>query len=307
MDIIVIFNQMIILFLMMLLGFILFKVDIMDPGFNKRLTKILLNVSVPCMILSSVLEQTGERDISAVLTIFVIAVATYLVLPVIAYLMLYLFRVPKKDKGIYMIMTVYSNVGFMGFPVIQALLGLTAVFYAAIFNVVFNLSIYTIGIVMVHMGRTEKAPLRFKTLLSPGILLSVLAIIVYFLNIDAPYVISRTLSSVGALTVPLAMMIIGATLATMNFKELFDDLRIYPYILFRQIILPLIGFVILKMTVKDTFILGISAVLLMMPVANTAVLYANEYGCDEKLAAKAVFLSTLISVITIPLLVSICF
>ncbi len=310
MDSSVILNQMIILFLMMLIGLILFKLDIMNAEFNKRLTKILLNVTVPSLILHSVLAQTGERDTSAVITIFVVTLITYLILPLIAFALLWIFRVPPQDRGIYMVMTVYSNVGFMGFPVIQALLGSTAVFYAAIFNIVFNLSIYSIGVIMMHKfsaSGDEKTTMNLKKLLNPGILFSLLSVIVYFLNVDAPFVIVETVGYIGSLTVPLAMMIVGATLANMKLKELFEDLRIYPYALVRQLVLPLLYFGVLKLTVKDSFVLGILAVLLMMPVANTAVLYANEYHGNEKLAAKVVFLTTLLSVVTIPLLVYICF
>ena len=306
MDIMVILNQMIILLLMMLLGAILYRIGIVNMDFNKRLTKILLNITMPSLILDSVVKQTGERDLSAVALVFVIAVVTYLLLPAIAFLFVWVCQIPMEDKGLYLFMTVYSNVGFMGFPVLQALLGSTAVFYAAIFNIVFNLSIYTHGIIMIHYGRPEKAPLNIKSLFSPGFLFSVIAIILYFTDLKVPYAISQTLDSVGSLTVPLAMMIIGATLATMNLKELFDDWKLYPYALFRQIVLPVTCFFLLKLCIRDTFILNISAILLMMPVANTAVLYATEYGGNEKTAAKAVFFTTILSVITIPLLIYLC-
>lgn len=287
----------------MLLGAILYRVNIMNEDFNKRLTKILLNVTMPALILDSVLKQTSTRDFSAVALVFVIAIVTYLLLPAISFLFVWVCKIPMEDKGLYVFMTVYSNVGFMGFPVLQALFGSTAVFYAAIFNVVFNLSIYTHGIIMIHYGRPEKAPFNLKSLISPGFLGSVVAIVLYFTDIKVPLAISKTLDSVGALTVPLAMMIIGATLATMNVKEIFDDWKLYPYALFRQIMIPITCFFILKVCIHDTFILNISAILLMMPIANTAVLYANEYGGNVKTAAKAVFFTTILSVFTIPALI----
>jgi predicted permease len=287
----------------MLLGAILYRVGVINEDFNKRLTKILLNVTMPALILDSVLKQTGSRDFSAVILIFAIAIVTYLLLPAISLLFVWVCKIPMEDKGLYIFMTVYSNVGFMGFPVLQALLGSTAVFYAAIFNIVFNLSIYTHGIIMIHYGRLVKAPLNWKSLISPGFLGSVVAIVLYFTDLKVPFAISKTLDSVGALTVPLAMMIIGATLATMNLKELFDDWKLYPYALFRQIVIPITCFFILKLCIRDTFILNISAILLMMPAANTAVLFANEYGGNEKTAAKAVFFTTILSVFTIPALI----
>lgn len=302
-DITVIINQMVILLLLMLLGVILCRVGIMNADFNKRLTKILLNVTTPALILSSVLTQTGERDISSVALVFAIAIATYILLPLISFVCVKLVRLPLKEQGLYMFMTVYSNVGFMGFPVLSALLGAKAVFYAAIFNIIFNLSIYTLGIVLIHYGQEAKAPLNFKSLFSPGVLLSVFSVIVYFFNVRLPYAVQTAIDSAGSLTVPLAMMILGATLATMNVRELFDDWKLYPYTLLRQLALPIASFFLLKLFVSDTFILNISTILLMMPVANTSVLYATEYGADKKTAAKAVFFTTIVSVVTIPFLI----
>ena len=307
MSVSVVINQMIILFLLMGLGYLLFKLRIMNRDFNKRITKILLNVTMPAMILSSVLNETGERDTKSVFTIFIIAIAAYTILPMIGFLLVSIFPFAKEQKGLYMFMTVYSNVGFMGFPVMNALFGSTAVFYAAIFNIVFNLSIYTFGIWLMNYGKKNQLALDLKTLLNPGLLLSLLSVIIYFFNPTIPSSISSTIDYIGNLTVPLAMMVIGATLATMNIRELFNDWRIYPYTFFRQFLLPLACFPILKLLIHDTFILGISFILIMMPIANTAVLYATEYQTDEKLAAKTVFFTTVVSIVTIPLLISICF
>lgn len=307
MDISVILNQMLILFFYIFLGVVLNRVHIINADFNQRLTKIVINVTMPCMILASVLSQTGARDMHALAILSVIAVCTYIILPVIAFLLVYVFPVSLARKGIYMFMTIYSNVGFMGFPVLNALYGSTAVFYAAIFNIVFNISIYTYGIIIMHYKKENtSAALSLKSLLSPGVSLSVLAVFVYIFQLPFPAPLTSALSTLGDMTVPLAMLIIGATLGTMNVKELFDDWKIYPYLLFRQFVLPLLFFPVLRIFIHDELILGVSFILLMMPVANTAVLFANLYDNDAKLAAKTVFFTTLLCIVSIPLLVWLC-
>lgn len=307
MDIRIICNQLLILFLYMLLGVVLNKVHIINHDFNQRLTKIIINVTMPFLILASVLKQEGERDTAALGAVAAVAVVTYIALPVLSFLLVQLFRVRTERKGLYMFMTIYSNVGFMGFPVLNALYGSTAVVYAAIFNIVFNLSIYTYGVIVMHYKKENaREALNLRSLLSPGISLSVFAILVYLFRIPFPAPLTQALSAVGDMTVPLAMVVIGATLGGMKLRELFDDWKLFPYVIFRQFLLPLAMFPLLRLFLHDRMILGISFILLMMPVANTAVLFANLYDNDDKLAAKAVFFTTLSCIATIPALVYIC-
>lgn len=307
MDIQVICNQLLILFLYMLLGVVLNKVHIINSDFNQRLTKIIINVTMPFLILASVLKQEGERDTAALGAVALVAVVTYIALPVLSYLLVRLFRVRPERQGLYMFMTIYSNVGFMGFPVLNALYGSKAVVYAAIFNIIFNLSIYTYGVIVMHYKRGgAKEALQLRSLLSPGISLSLVAILVYIFRIPFPAPLTDALSAIGDMTVPLAMIVIGATLGSMKLKELFDDWKLFPYVIFRQFLLPLCMFPLLRLFLHDEMILGISFILLMMPVANTAVLFANLYDNDDKLAAKAVFFTTLSCIVTIPALVYIC-
>lgn len=307
MDISVIFNQMLILFFYIFLGLLLNKINIINADFNKRITKMIIYVTMPCMILASVLKQEGTRDMQALKTVAVVAVATYLLLPIVSFLLVYLVPVKTERKGIYMFMTIYSNVGFMGFPVLNALYGATAVFYAAIFNIVFNVSIYTYGVILMHYKRKSAAgALNLKTLLGPGISLSVFAIFVYIFDIPFPAPLAEALTALGDMTVPLAMMVVGATLGTMKLKELAEDWKVYPYMLFRQFLLPLAAFPLLKLWIQDELILGVSFILLMMPIANTTVLFANLYDNDEKLATKGVFFTTLLCIVSIPLLAWLC-
>lgn len=307
MDIRVIVNQLIVLFIIICLGYALFKVNIMTEEFNKRLTRLLLDVTLPAMILASVLTRTERPEITTALTVFVIAAALYFaVLPLISLVMVKLLGIPKPQRGLYIFMNVFSNIGFMGFPVIDALYGSGAVFYAAVFNLIFNLSIYTIGVPIMRFGTGEKSAFNPKSLLTPGVILSLFALAVYFLDIPCPAIIAGAVDMVGSITSPAAMLLIGATLARMDIREVFTDKRVYPFSLIKQIAVPLILWFPLKWLVHDEFILGISLIMLAMPVANSAALFATEYGGDEMLAAKTVFITTVMSLVTIPLVIQIC-
>jgi hypothetical protein len=288
------------------MGYLLYKIKIFNTEVNQKLTKLLLNVSMPALIISSVLEQTERPPVNEVLMVFAVAVAMYVVLPIISIILVKLMRVPKEQQGLYMFMNTFSNVGFMGFPIISALYGEKGVFYAAIINIIFNLSVFTYGIIMVHYASGEKANLSWKKLLSPGILCSLFAILVYALNIKLPTPVSDAVSTLGGLTTPLAMLIIGSTLATMDIKSVFNDGRVYVFSIIKQLILPILLFYVAKLLIHNEYILGITFIMLLMPVANTGLLFATEYGRDEKLAAKTVFITTVMSLITIPLGIWIC-
>jgi predicted permease len=293
---------MIQLAIVMALGYLLFKVKLMDADLNRKLSKLLLNCTLPAMILSSVLEQPAERDYGVVAELFAISIIIYLLLPVIAFFMVKVMHIPIHQQGLYMFMFTYSNVGFMGFPVINSIYGSTGVFYAAIVNIIFNVSSFSLGVIMMNYGTEHKDGklIEWKNLLSPGVSVSVLSILIYLSGITLPADIVSVCDSVGNITTPLSMLLIGATLATMDIKSVFNDWHIYPFTLVKQIAVPFVLWMLLKIFIKDPEILGTNTVLLLMPVANSSVLFANLYMKDEKLAARGVFITTLFSLISVP-------
>lgn len=304
MDIYVILMQMIQLFLVMALGYFLFKVKILDQEMNKRLTSLILSVTTPAMIIGSVLNTKVNQSLNDVLFVFVVGLVIYIILPIIGFMIVKIMRIPKNQQGLYIFMTVFSNIGFMGFPVMKAIFGNSAVFYTAIFNMIFNLFVFTIGNTMMSYGTNRKAEMKLKNIISPGVIASLVALFIYFTKLQLPDMISSTVSMVGDITTPIAMIIIGSTLATIPIKEVFTELRIYPYTLIKQVIVPIVLYPFMKLLISDPLILGVTLIMIAMPVGNSAVLFATEYGGDESVAAKNIFMTTLLSIITIPLIVA---
>ena len=118
MEIYVILHQMVQLFIMMGLGYLLYKVKIIDAGFNKKMTRFVLDFTLPLMVLASVLEQPADRDYGVVAEMIVISAGVYIVLPLLAFVTVKFMRIPIGQQGMYMMMLTYGNVGFMGFPVL---------------------------------------------------------------------------------------------------------------------------------------------------------------------------------------------
>jgi len=304
MDIQVILMQMIQLFMVMALGYLLFKIHIFDLEFNKKLTTFLLTVTTPALIISSVLSTTEYQSLHNILFVFLIGFLIYIIFPIIGFLLVKVMKIPKAQQGLYIFMTVFSNIGFMGFPVMKSIFGNDAVFYTAIFNMIFNLFVYSVGPMMMSYGTDQEIHLNLKNILSPGVIASFVALVLYFTRLSVPDVISSTMTMIGDITTPMAMLIIGSTLANMPLKEVFSEVRVYPYTLIKQVVIPIIAYPILRFFIHDPLILGVTLIMISMPVANSAVLFATEYDGDISLAAKTVFMTTLLSVGTIPLIVA---
>ena len=304
MNMTIIINQMIELFLLMALGYILNKIKIFDLRFNKSLTNFLLCVSTPSLIINSVLNLNEYKPLSEIMQVFIIGIILYAVLPFIGLVINKIIKINEKDNGLYIFMTIFSNVGFMGFAVINSIFSNSeAMFYASIINMVFNIYAFTVGIYVLNIGSENKIAVNLKNIISPAIIASLLSLLIYIFRINVPIVIQNTVGSVGSITTPLAMLLIGSSLATMPLKKVFTDIKLNIYVVIRQLILPIILYPVLALLISNKLILGVTFIIIAMPIANYAVLFATKHDKNIDLASKGVFLSTLLSVIGIPLLV----
>lgn len=303
MDITVILNQMIQLFLIIGLGYILNKLKILNDIANKNINTLILKVTMPAMIISSVATQ-NNADSNILVQVFIISLIVYAILPVIGFIITKILNINNKQRGLYIFMTIFSNIGFMGFPVMKSIFGQESIFYTAIFNMMFNVLVYTLGILLLNSDKEEKVKINLKDLLSPGIISCLIAIFIFLLNIKIPVLIGNTCSMIGDMTTPLAMLMIGSTLANIKISEIFNDIKIYIYTIIKQVIVPMISFPILNTCIDNPLVLGITLIILSMPVGNSAVIFSYEYDGDVELAVKGVFITTALSVVTIPLIVS---
>jgi len=300
MDIRVVVSQMVELFLILTLGYIAAKKKVVSPKFGSQLSNFILSITLPCMMLASVATMPEDTDQKDVVMMFIIAILFYVVMPLIAYGIARILIVKKEDRHLYMYMTIWSNIGFMGFPVIASIFGEGAIFYATIFNLIFNVSNFTLGIML--MSKEGKKALDFKKFLSPGMIASIAAVFMFATHLRLPQLLTDTLKTVGDTTTPLAMIVIGIALSGISVKSVFTEIRLYPYVIIKQLLLPLLAWAILKNVIINPFLLGIVIVIIAMPVATSAVLFANRYENNVTLATKGVFITTLASVVTIPMI-----
>ena len=312
-DMTVLVNQLIQLFLIICTGYLVFKIGILNENVNKHINSLVINVTMPFMIVSSVLSMTDRPAASTIISLFMVSIGYFIIMPVLSFIivkiMLKTMHIVKARQGAYMFMLIFSNVAFMGMPILQAACGengATAVFYAAVLNIFFNLSVFTYGVIIIGYGDTIETTLKLKDLLSPGILCSVLAIIIYAFNIHLPSTIESTIDTIGDLTSPLAMILVGSTLASMELKEVFNEWRVYVFATVKQFILPILLYPVFRFCIEDDLLFNVMFIEFLMPIANIALMLATQYNLDNKFVSKTIFISTLMSLVSIPIVMYLC-
>ena len=226
---------MAVLFLLMGIGYLCYRKNIITDEVSKKLSAIVVNIANPALVLTGCLEEEKIQG-KELLTTVIIIVAVYLALLLIAQVLPMLLRVEKRSRGTYRAMTVFSNIGFMGFPVVAALYGNGAILYAALFTIPYNVLIYTYGISAMSAGDKrehekgvdENSGISFLLgrILNVGVIACIITMIIYFFRIPVPKVAADTITHLSNLTAPLSMMVIGASLATIDLKKLFMDVRL---------------------------------------------------------------------------------
>lgn len=300
MDIRVVINTMIELFLQLILGYGLARLGMIDEEMNRKLSALVVKVSMPALIIASVADKVGKGSLSEVFGFLFSGFLFYGAMTGVAWLITRAMGTPKGQRGTYQFMLIFSNCTFMGYPVMEAVFGTEAIFLNSIFNLPFNLIAFSYGILLISRDGEQKAGFEAGRLLNPGIVAAVLALLIFAFSIPVPRVLSQTLSSVGSLTTPLSMLVLGASLAAVPLKEVFREGRIYIMTGIRLLLLPILTFLFMRLVTDQVMLIGIAVMTAAMPVASVSVMLSNQYRGNTKLASTGVFISTICSVATIP-------
>ena len=328
----IVFNQMVSLFLLMLTGYLANRFGVIDKTFESKVSRFIVNISLPATILNAVTGSDMAHD-QEMLPIFIAAVSIFLVAHVVCHFIQKIIR----WNPTYELMLNYSNLGFMGIPIISTIYGGEYVLHVSIFMMTFNLSLFSYGVYLLSKddaknkstvtvsepcstkgasstsaaeapagasemcGSQKSSGFSVKKLLSPGILSAFLAIGIYLLDIRLPQHAVSLFSTVGATTTPLAMIVIGSTLAGVKFSTVFTDKELYLFSFLKLLVLPIITFFVLRFFIKDRTLLEISTILSGCPIAGNVSMLCMEYNRDVTLVSKGICISTLLSMISIPI------
>lgn len=303
MDIMVFFQTMLKLFLLLILGFVLFKCHIFDEYTNKKISALIVNVASPMLIISSIAGVEGSNK-SIVFLMIGAGILMYIGFIILGKIINRIFPFPKKDWPVYECMVVFANTGFMGYPVLLDVFGQEAVFYASLIHMAFNFFVYTYAIMCLTKGDDSEFKLNFKQLLTPGIILIFVGIFIYLFDIQLPSVLMDTINSVGSLTAPLSMMMIGSSLAVYPIKDSFTDWRSYVFAFVRLMIVPFVTMIMCRLLHIDAYYANITIITNAMPVGSMVLMLATQYNANVKIVTRNIVVSTLLSVITIPIVVA---
>jgi hypothetical protein len=296
-----IFNRIAVLFIIALIGYIAAKVKVFDEIASQRFSKFVINISAPLLIISSVIGNPSLNGINDVLTALSLAFGYYIIMFFIAIPITKLLNVPKNDKNLYRFMLIFPNVGFMGFPIINSIYGKDAIFYVSIFNLPSIIFLFSLGIYLVR-NQKEQIGFNIKQLINPSIIAFFIAILIFIFKIQLPQILNDTISMVGDITIPLSLLVIGSSLSTVSIKELLLEKRLYLVAVIGNIIIPAVVLLLLRLVIINKIIIGVTVLLVGMPVASLMVMFCHAYEGNIELAAKAVMFTTLFSIASIPFL-----
>lgn len=298
-------KQMVVLFLLMMVGFICRKMGLLNDEASKKISAIVVNVANPALILSAGINPESTIKGTEFLKTLCLALIIYACLIIIGIIIPKILRVPLSDRGLYQVMMIFSNIGFMGFPLISAVYGDDALLYAALFMIPYNVLIYTYGMAVIRgkEASEEKTTAKdtLKKVFNIGVIACILMFVLYLTRLPVPSVIEDTVDYLSNLTAPLSMIIIGDSITKINFKKLITNFRLIAFTLIKLLVVPAIGIFVLSLCGISGDLLGVCMIMLATPVGSMTVMISQQYDGNSELASSGVALTTVLSVVTIPI------
>ena len=293
-----IFFQMLALLLMIGAGYLMAKKKMVDEHTNGQISRMIINVFNPLLFLSSAFESVGTISMSTMLQIGLVAAGMFVFFIAAGMLLTPFFDKDQDQRKIFQMMFVFSNLGFIGIPVINSILGAEYVVYVTGFLVVYNIVFYTYGLSVMN-GRFSAALLR--TMVNPGSICCVIAVAVFCMGVQVPEFINTAVMYLGNAASPLALVLVGYTLERSEFKKIFGEMRLYLFSAVKLLVIPVAGMLLIRQFVDDDVIRGVCMVVLATPVGSMTAMLAQQYDGDYEMASKGVALTTILSVATMPI------
>ncbi len=289
-----------VLFIYMAVGFVVGKVGMFPAEGRRAFNNFLLYISMPCMIFQSFdREFTAETLKQGALIICIAAgiSAVAILFGKVAY-----NWCPPGERGIMRFGTLFSNAGFAGLPVIQDAYGAPGLFLASLFLIPNRILMWSVGVSMYTDSPALSRGKQLKNVLTnPGIIAVELGFLRMLLQPDLPGPLTKAMDAMGAICTPLSMIVIGIILSGVEVRTVLDR-KVVLLCGVRQFLFPLTALFVLRALGVEPLTIQVAVVLNGMPVGSSTALLADQYGADAAFASKCVFLSTLTSLVTIPIL-----
>jgi len=294
--------QTAVLFGFMAVGFFCAKIGILNPERDRGISALLVKVTLPCLIFSAMVRPYESELLPRVLVLIGVSFAVYAVCIAFAVAMTRPLGGPEKRRGVYRYGIIFSNAGFMGFPVLESLFGGNSVFYASVYNIAFQVLAFSVGLVLLGWESSERKGGAFKEILNPNTIAALLGLAFFLIRIPLPKVLHESIARIGDMTTPLSMMFIGSLLSRSSPVRLLRDWRLWAVMAFRLAAAPALVYLALKLVIRDSsFPIEVPVMVAAMPVAANAAILAESAGGDAEAASMLVTMSTFASLAPIPL------
>lgn len=300
MDFTVIITTMCALFIIVIAGFVSRRIGLIDETFQRTLSNFVVQLTCPSLIIASTMGDTMP-DRGRIPTLLLVSIITYTVLIGLAYVLPWVMHVKRDLWGMYRFMLTYSNVGFVGYPVVASIFGHEAVFYASILNVFNTITVFIWGVMFIS-GESFKSGFNWKLLWSPSMLATYISLVIVIFGLHTPRAISLPLTLLGNMTVPASLVVIGSAMAGIPTKKMIGTPHIFMMCALKLICLPLLMYHIVMLLGLDPHVAAINMYLIAMPVASFGTIFCVQMGKDETTMSQGTFWTTLLSVGSIPLL-----
>ena len=293
-------REMLVILFAMAMGFLAHRLGYFNAETDQRLSKVILNLTMPAMIVAAVITGDTLPELREVLAVLEVAAVFYLLEMIFALIAPRFLGGTPGQRGVWRFGLVFGNIAFIGYPVATALFGSGALFYAVILAMPFNLLPYTLGPLMLAGAKR----FRWRQLVTPCTVAAVLGLFFALTRLRPPAIVGECLAFVGDVTVPLSLLVVGSLLAGLPVGQVFKSPRLWCLSLLRLLVLPVLLFAILQLLGAEPMLLGIAVIEMAMPVAINGSMLSLEYGGDTETMAQATLLTTAVSIVTIPLIAS---
>ena len=291
------FSKMLMILFAITMGYLANRLKILDDGSNRKLTKLVLNITIPGLILSAVMTGEAQPEVGTVLSVWKMAAVYYAVELLAVLVVPALLGGTDRQKGVWRFSLLFTNAIFIGYSVLGALYGERAVFYAVLLTLPVNALSFSVGPLMLGGSRR----FSWKSLCTPSFLSSVLSLVIVLAGIQVPAYAVEVLGFVGDMTAPLSLLVLGSVLAGMPLGKVFAMPRIWALSLVRLVAMPVLLLVCLRPLGLDPVVLSTGVIIMATPAAVNGFMLAIEHDGDSECMAQTIFLSTLCSIVTIPL------
>ncbi len=301
MEFTIVLNQVITLFVILVVGFVAGKFKVMDEMATKRMSEVLLYVTSPLLVFNSFfIEFTKERLINI---FWMLGTASAMFILSIVLSKFIYARFNENLNPVLRFTAIFSNCSYMGLPLIKALFGDEGVFFGSFYNVAFYVALWSYGYIMFG-GKGTRKELAKKALLNPSMISIYAGILVFIFGISLPDPVRNAVQSVGNMTMPISMLIIGGVMSTSKLTTLFTDWRVYLASAIRLIAMPLLALGILLVVGVPALPASVVVTALAMPCAATTTIFSKMFNKDAVFASKCVTVSTLLSILTAPVIIA---